>query len=566
MKTCFKYICLFVCMACFYNCQDDLRIENLSDSEFSNLPKTITVSLGNSNASSRLAYEEVDNASLKVLKSTWETDDVVYVNPYASSTVSSGENVTEYKWFATYKLKSGQGTSVGVFELDENNSVWNSTIEVQNYYLYYGTDIKSDVDFLNHSYESQTQNGNDNKNHIGSLHAVRAQFSFDNNTSFDESYVDLSSENVIQSSCFKLDLKGFPEAITPTKVSLIVLDANNFWRDVFGKYNYLQTAVNVEQSDFKNDKLDKLSLNLEGFESTQSIIAYMMMSNRPVSLEVGSKLRVLVESNNKKYIADKEITSNKELAGGKYHILTISSGWQEYNVTSSSDYSNDGTFTTKQTASANGISRGVDLVFMGDGFVDTAISDGTYTGVLEQAYEDFFSVEPLKSLKSYFNVYYVNAVSENQQAINLVEGNSNGATGTGANTKFATYFTPGATATGGNNDLVMEYAKKALVTDADTRIKTAQMVVVINAECHAGTNHYYIDETTDYGASWGIAYTPKANNLDATGEARRLTLVHEAGGHGVGATSGIISAVHGDRPDHAGAVHCGFHHRIRTDD
>ena len=540
MKLINKYLMWGVMAACFFSCQDDAIVENLPDNVFSNLPKTITVSLGEDKPSSRLTYEETTYNSLRALKSKWESDDVVYVNPYITTTSTTTSNgiTTEkvYEWFATYKLISEPGSSIGTFELDESKSVWNSSNTFNDFYLYYGSDIKNDGDFLNHSYASQTQNGDNDMNHIEALHTVRAKLTFDAGVSFVESYVDLSQEGVVQSSCVKLELSGLP-TIIPTKVSLITLDENNFWIDSFGKYNYLDSWKG-EQSYLKDEKLHKLTLSLTGYNSTNEITAYMMMSNRPVYLNQGSKLRVLVESNTKKYIADKIITSNKELTGGAYHILSIDDGWTEYNVASSIDYTEDGKFETKQTASEG--TNGVDLIFMGDGFMDTDINNGDYKKALDQAYEDFFTVEPYKSLKNYFNVYYVTAVSENQSEVTpAYKGNTttvdpNGAEGTGASTKFATYFTPGATAMGGNNSLVLEYAKKALGTNADERIKTAQVVVVVNASAHAGTNHSYIDKTTDYGASWGIAYTPKDNPSDDTGEARRLTLVHEAGGHGVG--------------------------------
>lgn len=531
MKLINKYLMWGVMVACFLSCQDDAIVENLPNNVFSNLPKTITVSLGEDKPSSRLTYEETTANSLKVLKSNWESDDVVYINPYAS--------VSNKALYAAYKLESGQGTSMGTFVLDTDNSYWPGNYSFDKFHVYYGgTSIKNDTDFLGHSYESQTQNGNGNLSHIEALHTVRTELAFTSSTTFNTAYIDLSEEGVQQSSCIKLELSGFPENITPTKVSIITLDENNFWIDSFGKYNYLSYGEHRVYDNVKDDKLHKLTLSLTGYSSTNRITAYMMMSNRPVYLNQGSKLRVLVESNTKKYIADKEITSNKQLTGGAYHILSINDGWTEYDVTSSTDYSKDGTVETKQTAT--GVTKGVDLVFMGDGFMDTDINNGDYKKALDQAYEDFFTVEPYKSLKNYFNVYYVTAVSENQSKVTpAYEGNTttvdpNGAVGTGASTKFATYFTPGATAMGGNNSLVLEYAKKALGTNADERIKTAQVVVVVNASTHAGTNHSYIDESTDYGASWGIAYTPKDNPSDNTGEARRLTLVHEAGGHGVG--------------------------------
>ena len=87
------------------------------------------------------------------------------------------------------------------------------------------------------------------------------------------------------------------------------------------------------------------------------------------------------------------------LEGGEYYTST--------------DYSRDGEVYTMQTATEG---RGINLVFMGDGFVDTDMGDGgKYEKTMQKAMEQFFAVEPLKSLRSRFNVYGVKAVSPNAE-------------------------------------------------------------------------------------------------------------------------------------------------------
>lgn len=49
---------------------------------------------------------------------------------------------------------------------------------------------------------------------------------------------------------------------------------------------------------------------------------------------------------------------------------------------------------------------------MGDGFVDQELADGTYRRVMEKAMENLFTEEPVKSLREYFDVFMINAVSE----------------------------------------------------------------------------------------------------------------------------------------------------------
>lgn len=79
----------------------------------------------------------------------------------------------------------------------------------------------------------------------------------------------------------------------------------------------------------------------------------------------------------------------------------------------SSDYSKDKTYRTVQLAT---VGRGVDIVFAGDGFTDRDIANGSYDRYAEAAFEAFFMIEPLKSLRDRFNCYVVYAVSRNNDA------------------------------------------------------------------------------------------------------------------------------------------------------
>lgn len=76
----------------------------------------------------------------------------------------------------------------------------------------------------------------------------------------------------------------------------------------------------------------------------------------------------------------------------------------------SSDFSADGEVIALQKAT---VGNGVDIVLMGNGYVDTEIADGTYERVMRQELEGLFSYEPYKSLRDRFNVYMVKAVSLN---------------------------------------------------------------------------------------------------------------------------------------------------------
>ena len=75
---------------------------------------------------------------------------------------------------------------------------------------------------------------------------------------------------------------------------------------------------------------------------------------------------------------------------------------------------------------------------MGDGFIDKEIADGTYDQVMNKAFENLFTEEPIQSLRNYFNVYAVTAVSANNTfgdgystafSCELEGGNSTGISG-----------------------------------------------------------------------------------------------------------------------------------------
>lgn len=79
----------------------------------------------------------------------------------------------------------------------------------------------------------------------------------------------------------------------------------------------------------------------------------------------------------------------------------------------STDYSKDGEVKLLQKAI---VGRGIDLVFLGEGFTDLDMDDnGIYDQQMEQAMEQFFSEEPYTSLRNRFNVYAVKAVSPNEE-------------------------------------------------------------------------------------------------------------------------------------------------------
>lgn len=182
-------------------------------------------------------------------------------------------------------------------------------------------------------------------------------------------------------------------------------------------------------------------------------------------------------------------------------------------VIESTDYSKDKTVRVLQTAAEGG---GIPIVIMGDGFTDVEIADGTYDEVMDKTLENIFSEEPMKSLRDYFSVYSVTAVSKN----NIF--------GTGYETAFSCRLEGGgSTLIEGDDEAVQRYMQSVTGIDYTKTLVT----VILNSPAHAGTTYFgYIDPSTSKRIEFAIAYCPVIKNLES--ENFRQVLVHEAVGHG----------------------------------
>lgn len=190
--------------------------------------------------------------------------------------------------------------------------------------------------------------------------------------------------------------------------------------------------------------------------------------------------------------------------------------WREYailgpdeDIYTSSDYTIDGSVTVLNKAT---VGKGIDIVFMGDGYSDRQIKNGKYELDITKAMNMLFDEEPYESHLEMFNVYCVNVVS-------ATEGYLFGAT------SLETFFGDG-TLVGGNDSKVMSYAQKAISSD---RMNGAVIIVMMNREYYAGTCYmYYPSLTGDYGNGLSISYFP----LGTDDEMLAGLICHEAGGHG----------------------------------
>ena len=178
---------------------------------------------------------------------------------------------------------------------------------------------------------------------------------------------------------------------------------------------------------------------------------------------------------------------------------------EEQSDYASTDYSKDGQVLTLQKAK---IGKGINIVFMGDGYTDKDMkAGGLYETVMEQAMEEFFAIEPYKSFRDRFNVYAVKVVSKN------------GWIGEGYTTALGTTFI-GGQAVRGNDEKCYEYALKV---PGITNKKDLLVCVMLNTRKHAGTT------ASSMSLQSSVAYTSTYGNDP---ELFGSTLRHEAGGHG----------------------------------
>lgn len=515
-------------------CTDTIETEESIQTESAE-PVRFYLGLHGDDADTRLSYQETEAGERTAIKTFWEADDIIIANALPGNESNTYE----------FRIADGQGTSRGVFECTEfPNGYRPENFSTNAWTLYFpGDKIQGEGDYLGFSYKGQIQNGNGSMDHLKDFHTLRL-VCVDQQKPFANEYINLAGDNLEESSCMKFNLKGLPTAI-PAEIELSYSAPTGENSSCFSIYNRLNTWWSGNYSS-NSSTTSKLNLGLTGFTATSAITAYMMMSNYPASLSQGGTLRVTVKMENGKcYYCDKPVTKNATLHGGRLHTITCSS-WTEKVLGDIDGFDNpEGGVQVLQEATSG---SGADIIIMGDGFAaDQFGTNGRYEQVMRKAYEDFFSVAPYNSLKKYFNVYYINAVSEqNHDAEPYFDsyGAQNGAVNGSASTVFNTRFTPGSTNITGDNSAAIEYAMQALrakggrngrkCNDEDEvsrRANTALIMIMSNVNCHAGTCYMSWNYANDYCDSFSIAYTALGNNDD---QQCRWTTIHEAGGHGFG--------------------------------
>lgn len=174
------------------------------------------------------------------------------------------------------------------------------------------------------------------------------------------------------------------------------------------------------------------------------------------------------------------------------------------------DYDEDEVITLQKATRGNG----VNLVFLGDGYNNKDIANGTYLKDMKQQMEYFFGVEPYTTYREYFNVY---------TAIALSQESGVGTVNTLCDNKFETTFTGGASLQCNTND-VFKYALRMPTVNSGNLNQTL-IVLTPNTTDYGGVTSMWADGSA-------IAITPKSSDYypyDSRG-----IVQHEAGGHGFG--------------------------------
>lgn len=153
---------------------------------------------------------------------------------------------------------------------------------------------------------------------------------------------------------------------------------------------------------------------------------------------------------------------------------------------------------------------GISLIITGDGFTARDIEDGSFESLMQATSKAIFEIEPYKSFKHLFDLYYVVAISNHS--------NFNGST------IFGTEFGEG-TLIEGDDEKVFEYAKKTKID-----ISNATIMVLVKSTRYAGTCYMY--SIDDAMGDWMIGPTISYIPLCDTPHRFEGVLYHEALGHG----------------------------------
>ena len=178
----------------------------------------------------------------------------------------------------------------------------------------------------------------------------------------------------------------------------------------------------------------------------------------------------------------------------------------------------DGEVFEYQRFSATDVTIPVNLVVLGDGFIDEDyMPGGVFDAAVDKAVEAFFKVEPYPTYKEYFSVYKVIAYSQERGATVKKNFVYDPVRKQVKNTVFSSVLEGGeSTGIACNYNAVLDYATK-VPGIAETDLPNTTVLLLINLDVRAGTA--YMWRTGE-----SIAMCP-------TGSSFSEIVFHEAGGH-----------------------------------
>lgn len=304
------------------------------------------------------------------------------------------------------------------------------------------------------------------------------------------------------------DGKAVQVAFTQTTSEVLLLKQANFEVPCEGQDLALEFATNVE-GRFKLMVYSDVSSWITSADNGQT---RSLVEDAFYIRVLPNKTRDAREATFQIYVVDAENTDNVLMQSEKIYIRQAGEP-----VETSSDYSADKRVRTLLTHSKG---NGIPVVLLGDGFVDREITEGYYDEVMDKAMENLFTEEPLHSLREYFDVWAVTAVSKNN------------AFGDGYSTVFGSVLEGnGSSGIVGSSEKVLEYASVIDELQDVKKMEETLVVVLLNTSVYAGTTAIGYKLNGDEMSEFAIGYCPVIENLDS--DTFRRVLCHECIGHGL---------------------------------
>lgn len=182
----------------------------------------------------------------------------------------------------------------------------------------------------------------------------------------------------------------------------------------------------------------------------------------------------------------------------------------------STDMSKNGEVKVLQSHSKG--NAGIPLVILGDGFVDSQIASGYYDECIKRGIDNFFSEEPYASLREYFDVWQVTAVSPS----NVMDGKHE--------TAISSYPTGDGTLINGDHNRALAYAQQVPELRSLEMLSEVTILVVMNTDAYAGTCYFGFSFDGNEVVNLAIGYAPMI--YGPRHEECRQVMVHENAGHG----------------------------------